>query len=300
VTTTGSESIPAGRGAGGGAGRSARAGGGSPADAPGLPGNSRAARLGTGILAAIALAFLALPVAALMGRALLGGALRDAPVAAILDALVLSLVTSAVTILVVVLLGSPLAWVLARRSFRGKALAETLVDLPIVLPPTVAGLALLLAFGRRGVAGPALEVVGISVPFTTLAVVVAQVFVAAPFYIRAARAGLQGVDRDLEEAAAVDGATGGQVVRRITIPLAAPALGAGLVLAWARALGEFGATIMFAGNVEGRTRTLPLLVYSEFQDSIDAAAAAAAVLVVAAIGVLIAVRVTRWRSILPT
>jgi molybdate transport system permease protein len=234
-----------------------------------------------------------------MGRALFGGALGEAPVAAILDALVLSLVASLCTIVVVVLLGSPLAWVLARRSFRGKALAETLVDLPIVLPPTVAGLALLLAFGRRGVAGPALEVMGISVPFTTLAVVVAQVFVAAPFYIRAARAGLQGVDDDLEEAAAVDGATGGQVVRHITIPLAAPALGAGLVLAWARALGEFGATIMFAGNVEGRTRTLPLLVYSEFQDSIDAAAAASAVLVVAAVGVLVAVRVTRWRSVLP-
>lgn len=300
MTTTGFEPIPAARPSNAGTGRTAGGDRRSPGDAPGLPGNGRAARLGTGILAAIALAFLALPVAALMGRALFGGALGEAPVAAILDALVLSLIASCCTIVVVVLLGSPLAWVLARRSFRGKALAETLVDLPIVLPPTVAGLALLLAFGRRGVAGPALEIVGISVPFTTLAVVVAQVFVAAPFYVRAARAGLQGVDRDLEEAAAVDGATGGQVVRHITIPLAAPALGAGLVLAWARALGEFGATIMFAGNVEGRTRTLPLLVYSEFQDSIDAAAAAAAVLVVAALGVLIAVRVTRWRSILPS
>jgi molybdate transport system permease protein len=270
------------------------------ADAPGLPGNGRAARFGTGTLAAIALAFLALPIVALFGRAVLGGALREVPVAAILDALALSLVTSGFTLVVVVLLGSPLAWVLARRSFRGKALAETLVDLPIILPPTVAGLALLLAFGRRGVAGPALDMVGVSVPFTTLAVVVAQVFVAAPFYIRAARAGLQGVERDLEEAGAVDGATGAQVVRRITVPLAAPALGAGLVLAWARALGEFGATIMFAGNVAGRTRTLPLLVYSEFQDSIDAAAAAAIVLVIAAVGVLVAVRLTHWRAILPS
>jgi molybdate transport system permease protein len=146
--------------------------------------------------------------------------------------------------------------------------------------------------------GPALEVVGVSIPFTTLAVVVAQVFVAAPFYIRAARAGLQGVDRDLEEAAAVDGASGARVIRRITLPLSAPAIGAGLVLAWARALGEFGATIMFAGNVEGRTRTLPLLVYSEFQSSIDAAAAAAAVLVVAALAVLVAVRLTHWRAVL--
>ncbi len=271
-----------------------------PADAPGLPGSGRVARLGTGALAAIALAFLALPILALLGRVLVGRGTQAVPVAAILDALVLSLVTSTGTLVVVVLLGSPLAWVLARRSFRGKAIAETIVDLPIVLPPTVAGLALLFAFGRRGVAGPALELVGVSIPFTTLAVVVAQVFVAAPFYIRSARAGLQGVDRDLEEAAAMDGASGAQAVRHITVPLAAPAIGAGLVLAWARALGEFGATIMFAGNVEGRTRTLPLLVYSEFQGSVDAAAAAAAVLVMAALAVLAAVRLTRWRSILPT
>jgi molybdate transport system permease protein len=267
--------------------------------APGLPGTRGATRTGAAILAAIALLFLALPIVALLGRAIFGGALRNAPSEALLDALALSLVTSLVTVAAVVLLGSPLAWVLARRSFRGKALAETLVDLPIVLPPTVAGLALLLAFGRRGVAGPALELVGLSIPFTTLAVVVAQVFVSGPFYIRAARAGLQGVDRDLEEAAAVDGASGSQTIARITIPLAAPALAAGLVLAWARALGEFGATIMFAGNVAGRTRTLPLLIYAEFQDTLDAAVAAASVLVVAAIAVLLAIRLTHWRSMLP-
>jgi molybdate transport system permease protein len=267
--------------------------------APGLPGQGALARFGTAALAALALLFLGLPVAALLLRASLGGALASAPADALLEALALSLVTSLVALAVVVLLGSPLAWVLARRHFRGKALAETLVDLPIVLPPTVAGLALLLAFGRRGVAAPALELAGLSIPFTTLAVIVAQVFVSGPFYIRAARAGLQSVDRELEEAAAVDGASGGSVVRRITIPLAAPALGAGLVLAWARALGEFGATIMFAGNIAGRTRTLPLLIYSEFQDSLDAAVAAASVLIVAAIGVLIAVRLTHWRSVLP-
>jgi molybdate transport system permease protein len=268
--------------------------------APGLPGQGALARFGTASLAALALLFLGLPVAALLARASLGGAIAAAPTDALLEALALSLVTSLVALVVVVLLGSPLAWVLARRHFRGKALAETLVDLPIVLPPTVAGLALLLAFGRRGVAAPVLELAGVSIPFTTLAVVVAQVFVSAPFYIRAARAGLQSVDRELEEAAAVDGASGGRVVRRITIPLAAPALGAGLVLAWARALGEFGATIMFAGNIAGRTRTLPLLIYSEFQDTLDAAVAAASVLIVAAIGVLIAVRLTHWRSVLPT
>jgi molybdate transport system permease protein len=267
--------------------------------APGLPGSSRAARFGSGALAAVALLFLGLPVVALLARALIHGALGEAPTVALVEALALSLVASLASLVVVVVFGSPLAWVLARRSFRGKQLAETLVDLPIILPPTVAGLALLLAFGRRGVAGPALELVGLSIPFTTLAVVVAQVFVSGPFYIRAARSGFERVDRDLEEAAAVDGGSGAQVIRRITIPLAAPALGAGLVLAWARALGEFGATIMFAGNVAGRTRTLPLLIYAEFQDTLDAAVAAASVLVVAAIGVLLAVRLTHWRAILP-
>jgi molybdate transport system permease protein len=271
-----------------------------PERAPGLPGNGRLARFGTATLAAICLLFLALPVVALLLRGVLGGGIGGAPLGAVLEALALSLVASAVAVVTIVVLGSPLAWVLARRSFRGKAIAETLVDLPIVLPPTVAGLALLLAFGRRGLVGPSLEMVGLTIPFTTLAVVVAQVFVAAPFYIRAARAGFQGVERDLEEAAAVDGASGGRTVRSITIPLAAPALAAGLVLAWARALGEFGATIMFAGNVAGQTRTLPLLVYSEFQGGLDAALAAATVLVVAAIGVLLAVRLTHWRAVLPT
>jgi molybdate transport system permease protein len=178
--------------------------------------------------------------------------------------------------------------------FRGQALAEALVDLPIVLPPSVAGLALLFAYGRNGIAGGALEVAGLTLPFTTLAVIVAQVFVASPFYIRAARAGFRAVEPEVEEAARVDGAAESVVLGRVTMPLAAPALGAGLVLAWARALGEFGATILFAGNIEGRTQTLPLLVYSEFQASIDSAIAAATILVLAALGVLVAVRVMRW------
>jgi molybdate transport system permease protein len=250
------------------------------------------------MLAGLALLFLGLPIVALLARAVSSSGLADAPATALLDALWLSLVTTLVSLVVIVTLGSPLAWVLARYAFRGKTVVETLVDLPIVLPPTVAGLALLFAFGRRGVAGPVLELAGISVPFTTLAVVVAQVFVAAPFYVRAARAGLQSVDGEIEEAAAVDGASGWRVVRHVTVPLAAPALGAGLALAWARALGEFGATIMFAGSVAGTTRTLPLLIYSEFQDTLDAAVAAAAVLVIAATGVLFAVRLTHWRAIL--
>jgi len=249
------------------------------------------------LLAAIALAFLALPVVALLLRALGSGAVMDALAGqAVLDALLLSLSSTAVSLTLVIILGTPLAFVLARTSFRAKALAEALVDLPIVLPPSVAGLALLFAFGRNGVAGGALEVVGLTLPFTTLAVIVAQVFVASPFYIRAARAGFRSVTPEVEEAARVDGASENAVLGRITLPLAAPAIGAGLVLAWARALGEFGATILFAGNIEGRTQTLPLLVYSEFQEGVDAAIAAATILVVAALGVLIAVRLMRWPS----
>ena len=257
-----------------------------------------AARAGVGVVAIITLLFLGLPVAALVARAATGDALAQAPAGPLLAALALSLGTSLAAVTFVVLLGTPLAWVLARRSFRGRALVETLVDLPIVLPPSVAGLALLLVYGRRGVLGGVLEVVGLSIAFSTIAVILAQAFVAAPFFIRAARTGLAAVSRELEEAAAVDGARPAQVLRHITVPLAAPALGAGLVLAWARALGEFGATIMFAGNIEGRTQTLPLLVYAEFQGSLDAAVAAASVLVLAALGVRVAVRLTHWRAVL--
>ncbi len=237
-----------------------------------------------------------LPVVVLVVRALGGGALADAlGTPAVVDALVLSLVTTACSLVFAVLLGLPLAVVLARRRFRGSWLLETIVDLPIVLPPSVAGLALLLVLGRRGLLGEPLELAfGITIPFTTIAVIVAQTFVAAPFFIRAARAGIAGVDRDLEDAARVDGARELQVLRWVTLPLASSALAAGLVLAWARALGEFGATIMFAGNVTGRTQTLPLLVYGEFQGGdVDASVAAAAVLVLAAAGVLIAVRLLR-------
>ena len=240
--------------------------------------------------------FLGLPVAVLVMRALAGGALVAAlgdPV--VLDALSLSLGTTAVSLVLTVALGAPFAYVLARRRFRGSALLETVVDLPIVLPPSVAGLALLLVFGRRGLVGSSLEVIGLTIPFTTIAVILAQVFVAAPFFVRSARAGFAAVDRDLEDAARVDGAAERQVLRWITVPLARSALAAGLVMSWARALGEFGATIMFAGNIAGRTQTLPLVVYGEFgAGDLDASIAAAAILVLAAFGVLIAVRLLRW------
>jgi molybdate transport system permease protein len=247
-------------------------------------------------LVALLVAFLGLPVAVLVVRAVAGGALVAAvgdPV--VLEALSLSLATTAVSLVLTVLLGTPFAYVLARRRFRGSSVLETIVDLPIVLPPSVAGLALLLVFGRRGLVGPSLEVVGLTIPFTTVAVVLAQVFVAAPFFVRSARAGFAAVDRDLEDAARVDGAAEHQVFRWITAPLAGAALAAGLVMSWARALGEFGATIMFAGNIAGRTQTLPLVVYGEFgAGELDASIAAASILVVAAFGVLVAVRLLGW------
>jgi len=251
-------------------------------------------------LAGLFALFLGLPVLTLVVRAVVDGSLRVALVSpVVLDALWLSLVTTAISLVITVTLGLPLAFVLARRQFRGKGLVETIVDLPIVLPPSVAGLALLLVFGRRGLLSAPFEVLGVSVPFTTIAVILAQTFVSAPFFIRSARTGIAGVDRDLEDAARSDGASEPQLFRAVTVPLAGAALAAGLTMSWARSLGEFGATIMFAGNVEGRTQTLPLVVYGEFQGgNLDASIAAAAILVLAAFGVLVAVRVFHWGRVL--
>lgn len=244
--------------------------------------------------------FLGLPVLSLVVRAVLDGSLREAlTTQVVLDALVRSLITTSISLAITLALGLPLAFVLARRAFRGKGLLQAVVDLPIVLPPSVAGLALLLVFGRRGLLSAPFEFLGISVPFTTVAVVLAMTFVSAPFFIRSARAGIAGVDGDLEDAARVDGASERQLFRTITIPLASAALAAGLVMTWARSLGEFGATIMFAGNIEGRTQTLPLVVYSQFQGGdLDASIAAAAILVLAAFGVLVAVRVFHWGRVI--
>ena len=256
--------------------------------------------LGLLVLAGVFAVFLGLPVVTLIARSVLDGSLGAvAGSSAVLAALALSLTTTAISVALTVVLGLPLAVVLARRSFRGKWLVEAIVDLPIVLPPSVAGLALLLVLGRRGLLADPLQAAGIDVAFTTLAVILAQTFVSAPFFVRAARTGLAGVDRDLEDAARVDGASERQVFRRVTVPLAGAALAAGLVMSWARALGEFGATIMFAGNVEGRTQTLPLVVYAEFQaGNLDASIAGAAILVLAALGVLLAVRLFHWGRVL--
>jgi molybdate transport system permease protein len=168
------------------------------------------------------------------------------------------------------------------------------VDLPVVLPPAVAGLALLMAFGRRGVLGGALGTLGLSLPFTTAAVVVAQTFVAAPFYVRAARLGFAAVDAQLEEAAYTEGASQWQLFRHVMLPLTGRALASGLVLCWTRALGEFGATIMFAGNLPGRTQTMPLAIYLGLEQNLGVALALSALLLLTS-GVLLGV--LRWLEV---
>ncbi|GAB4398688.1 MAG: ABC transporter permease [Anaerolineales bacterium] len=204
-----------------------------------------------------------------------------------LAALRLSLLTSTITTAVAVLLGTPLAYLLARWKFRFKAWVELLIDLPIVLPPSVAGLLLLITFGRRGMLGAALLNLGISLPFTVAAVIVAQVFVAAPLYIRSARIGFSGIDKQLEESANVEGANQWQLFREIMIPLAGRAILSGIILTWTRALGEFGATILFAGNLQGVTQTMPMAIYLGFERNLGVALALSVVLVVVSILLLL-------------
>jgi molybdate transport system permease protein len=201
-----------------------------------------------------------------------------------------------VATLLAVLLGTPLAYLLARFSFRGREVLDTLVDLPITIPPVVAGVALLLAFGRRGLLGRHLDVLGVSVAFTTVAVVMAQLLIASPFFVKAARAGFESVDTRLEAAARTLGASPWRVFWTVTVPLARPALLSGVVLAWARALSEFGATMMFAGNFPGRTQTLTLAVMTALESDLETAVAVSALsLGLALVALLAAKRMAgRW------
>ncbi|MCW5876773.1 MAG: ABC transporter permease [Anaerolineales bacterium] len=237
-------------------------------------------KLQPAVIASLGLALILLmgvPLLAIVLRALGFGGVSFSD-QQLLSAVGLSFLTTGLAILLIFLLGTPVAYFLARRQFRFKRVLTVLIELPIILPPTVAGLALLLALGRRGLLGDALGSLGISLPFTTAAVVIAQVFVAAPFYIRAAQAGFQAVPDSVEEAARIDGATNQQVFTRVTFPLAANSVLTGLSLSWARALGEFGASLMFAGNISGRTQTMTLFIYNAFESNLDAAIAASLIL----------------------
>lgn len=245
-------------------------------------------------LAALALAFLVLPLVALLVRApwsALPAQLTSPEVGA---ALRLSLVGATSATVVCLVLGVPLAWVLARSSLPGRRLLRALVTVPLVLPPVVGGVALLLLLGRRGLLGQQLDTwFGVTVPFTTVAVVVAEAFVALPFLVIAVEGALRGADRRYEDAATTLGASRLYVLRRVTLPLVAPGVTAGAVLCFARALGEFGATITFAGNLPGVTQTMPLAVYLALETDPDAAIALSLVLLAVSVAVLAGLR-DRW------
>jgi molybdate transport system permease protein len=244
-------------------------------------------------------AFLAVPLGALVWRSLDSGELsKNLTSSLVLDSLRLSAITSTITLVIAIMVGTPLAYVLARYTFPGKAFIDLLVDLPIVLPPTVAGVALLVALGRRGVVGQYLDDWGLTLGFTTTAVVLAQLFVSAPFYIRTVKAGIEAVEPVYEGVAWTLGASPLRTFFRITLPLAWPSIVAGAILCWARALSELGATLIFAGNFEGRTQTMPLAIISAFDSgaSIDVPIALSVILVVAAAMLLLLLRILAGRT----
>lgn len=248
------------------------------------------------ILAAFAVVFFTLPLVGLVGRvpwARLGTVLTSSVVR---EALALSLLTSSVAALISAVLGVPLAWVLARVELPGRSVIRALVTLPMVLPPVVGGAALLFAFGRRGTfGGPLYDATSFVLPFSIWGVIVANVFVAMPFLVVTVEGALRGLDERYEDAASSLGASPLGVFRRVTLPMIGPSLTAGVTLAWARALGEFGATVTFAGNLPGRTQTLPLAVFVELERDRDAAVAISLVLVAVSLIVLVALRDRWWR-----
>ena len=223
------------------------------------------------LLALPMLLFIILPLASLFTRTTLAELWSTLNQGQVIQAVSLSIFTSLITTLVSILFGTPVAYLLSQRRFRFYRVVDTLIDLPYILPPAVAGIALLMAFGRRGLFGGILADAGLSIPFTTLAVIMAQTFIASPFYIKAAAIGFSGIDQELMQAAALDGANRWQIFRFIIVPLSWMALASGCVMTLARALGEFGATIIFAGNFPGRTQTMPLAIYIGFELDLNVA-----------------------------
>ena len=226
------------------------------------------------------LVFLALPLVALLLRTSPAHFSEHLGNTQVIQAISLSLFTTLVSTAITILLGTPLAYALANHCFRYQRLIDTLIDLPLVLPPAVAGVALLITFGRRGVVGMLLAPLGIEIAFTPLAVIMAQTFIAAPFYIKSARLGFAAIEPELEQAAGLDGANRWQIFRYVILPLSWMALLSGSLMTWARALGEFGATIIFAGNFPGRTQTMPLAIYLGFELDLDVALTLSVILMV--------------------
>jgi molybdate transport system permease protein len=264
-------------------------------------GRSAARRAGSGRtpwpivpLAGLAVAFVAIPFVALLQRAPWTdlGSLIGRPV--VTDALRLSLTTAFAAVGIALVVGIPLAWILARTKFRGRSAVRALVTLPMVLPPVVGGAALLFAFGRRGLlGGPVYDATGFLLPFSVWGVIAANTFVAMPFLVLTVESGLRAADARYEDAAATLGASRWMIFRRVTVPNAAPSIVAGAVLCWARALGEFGATVTFAGNLQGRTQTMPLAVFLALESDRDAAIALSLVLIAVSLAVLLPLR-DRW------
>ena len=257
-----------------------------------MPRAARAAWFPALLVAAtsLALLFLTLPIVAVFVDTSPARLVESLGEEGALDALWLSLRTTAVALAIIVLVGTPAAWLLASRDFRGRSVAVTLVELPLVLPPAVAGIALLAALGPEGILGGPLDALGIRLPLTTAAVVTALTFVASPFYVRQAQAAFASVDRTLIDASRTLGASEARTFLRVVIPTAAPGLAAGGALALGRALGEFGATLMFAGSFAGVTQTAPLAIYDRFATDFPAALALSAVLVVVSGAILLVVK----------
>jgi molybdate transport system permease protein len=253
-------------------------------------------RLGATLAAALFLSLLSLPLLSLFLRIAPAELLRRLATPLVLQALELSLVTSVASTAAVALLGLPLAYLLAMREFTGKRVLSVLIDLPMVLPPTVAGVGLLLAFGRTGLVGASLAPFGVTIPFTMMAVVLAQMFVAGPFFVNAARSGFEAVEPRYLRAAATLRASPGYTFFRVLLPLSLPALLSGAAMTWARALGEFGATITFAGNLPGHTQTMPLAVYVALQSDLQTAVALSVILVIVAFTLLLSLRTLPLRA----
>ncbi len=235
--------------------------------------------LGGGALVTLVLIFIVTPIISLFLRIAPDKFLSSLSSPVVWNALTLSLITASLSTLIIILIGTPVAWINARHRYPGREIVDTLIDLPLVLPPTVAGLALLMAFGRMGLIGGFFYQFGISIAFTTLAVLIAQVFVSLPFYIRQARASFEQLDTMYENAARSLGSTAVPTFITIILPLVKTGLIAGAIMSFARALGEFGATIMFAGNFQGRTQTMPLAIYTAMQGDLIASITLSVILI---------------------
>lgn len=250
------------------------------------------------VLACLGAVFFVVPLVGLLGRVPWAELPTLLSSDVVTEALSLSLIASISATAISLLLGLPLAWVLARVDFPGRSVVRGIVTLPLIMPPVVAGAALLFALGRRGLIGePLAEATGFVMPFSIWGVILATTFVAMPFLVITVEGALRNMDRRFEGAAATLGASRWTVLRRVTLPMIAPSLIAGIVLSWARAFGEFGATITFAGNLQGSTQTLPLAVFVALESDRDVAVAISLVMVVVSLAVLVALRDRWWRSV---